>query len=147
MKVKLRENYARSLVSTVNRKNGLHWEVVGDETESPLGSLFASARAEGYLVDPTVRPAPYYGYYFRILTAQGPNAAGGAYDYVVNDQMIGGFGLIAYPAEHGSTGVMSFIVNHDGVVFSKDLGADTASLAAEITRFDPDSSWTREEEK
>ncbi len=140
-------HYARSLVSTANRKDGLHWEAAVDETQSPLGSLFASARAEGYLVDPTIRPAPYYGYYFRILTAQGANAAGGAYDYVVDDKMIGGFGLLAYPAEHGSTGVMSFIVNHDGVVFSKDLGADTAKLAAEITRFDPDSSWTREEQE
>lgn len=137
-------HYARSLVSTANRKDGLHWNAV-DETESPLGSLFASARAEGYLLDPTVRPSPYYGYYFRILTAQGANAAGGAYEYVVDDKMIGGFGLVAYPAEYGSTGVMTFIVNHDGVVFSKDLGADTAKLATEMTSFDPDDSWKREE--
>jgi hypothetical protein len=138
-------HYASSLVSTEGRKNGLFWEVPEAEAPSPLGALFASARAEGYLVDGPVRPVPYYGYHFRMLTAQGEHAAGGAYDYVVGDRMIGGFGLLAYPAEHGSSGVMSFIVNHDGVVFSKDLGADTATLAAEMTSFDPDESWKREE--
>ena len=138
-------HYARSLVSTANRKDGLYWDAGEGETPSPLGALFASARAEGYLVDSAVRPVPYYGYHFRMLTAQGEHAAGGAYDYIVGDRMIGGFGLLAYPAEHGSTGVMTFIVNHDGVVFSKDLGADTAKLAAEIALFDPDESWKREE--
>jgi hypothetical protein len=138
-------HYARSLVSTEGRKDGLFWEAAEGETPSPLGALFVSARAEGYLVDSPVRPVPYYGYHFRMLTAQGENAAGGAYDYVVGDRMIGGFALVAWPAEHGSTGVMTFIVNHDGVVFSKDLGPDTAKLAAEMTRFDPDESWTREE--
>jgi hypothetical protein len=137
--------YARSLVSADNRKDGLWWEAGPDEEPSPLGALFAAARAEGYLTDETVRPAPYYGYYFRTLTAQGEHAAGGAYDYVVGDHMIGGFGLVAYPAEYGSTGVLSFIVNHDGVVFSKDLGPDTAKLAGEMTRFDPDETWKREE--
>ena len=104
-----------------------------------------AARAEGYLVEGAARPVPYYGYHFRMLTAQGEHAAGGAYDYVVDDRMIGGFALVAYPAEHGSTGVMSFIVNHDGVVFSKDLGPDTEKLATEMTAFDPDESWKREE--
>jgi hypothetical protein len=138
-------HYASSLVSSQDQRDGLYWEAAADEAPSPLGALFASARAEGYLVDTTQRPAPYYGYYFRILTAQGENAAGGAYDYVVRDEMIGGFGLVAYPAEYGSTGVMTFIVNHDGVVFSKDLGADTAKLALEMTTFDPDASWKRED--
>ena len=91
------------------------------------------------------RPSPYHGYHFRMLAAQGEHAAGGAYDYLVSDRMIGGFGLVAYPAEYGSTGVMTFIVNHDGVVFSKDLGPDTAKLAAEMTAFDPDESWKRED--
>jgi hypothetical protein len=138
-------HYAGSLVSAAGRKDGLFWEAPEGETPSPLGALFASARAEGYLVDGPVRPVPYYGYHFRMLTAQGEHAAGGAYDYVVGDRMIGGFGLLAYPAEHGSSGVMTFIVNHDGVVFSKDLGADTAKLAAQMTSFDPDESWQREE--
>lgn len=137
--------YARSLVSTAGRKDGLYWDVPEGEKPSPLGEVFAAARAEGYLAGDTIRPAPYHGYHFRVLAAQGENAAGGAYDYVVGDRMIGGFGLVAYPAEHGSTGVMTFIVNHDGVVFSKDLGAETAKLAMEIDAFDPDPSWKREE--
>jgi hypothetical protein len=138
-------HYASSIVSTPGKKDGLFWEAADGETPSPLGSLFAAARAEGYLADGAARPAPYYGYYFRTLTGQGEHAAGGAYDYIVDDHMIGGFALIAYPAERGSTGVMSFIVNHDGVVFSKDLGPDTRRLATEMKLFDPDETWTREE--
>jgi hypothetical protein len=138
-------HYARSFTSTPGRKDGLYWDAADGEPPSPLGALFAEARAEGYLIDGAPRPVPYYGYHFRILTSQGEHAAGGAYDYVVGDRMIGGFGLVAYPAERGSTGVMTFIVNHDGVVFSKDLGPDTAKLAAEMTRFDPDDTWKREE--
>jgi hypothetical protein len=137
-------HYARSFLSTAGRKDGLYWDASDGESPSPLGALFAAARAEGYLIDSQYQPVPYYGYHFRILTSQGEHAAGGAYDYVVGDRMIGGFGLIAYPAERGSTGVMTFIVNHDGVVFSKDLGPDTAKLAVETTRFDPDDTWTRE---
>jgi hypothetical protein len=138
-------HYARNLVSTPNRKDGLYWEAGAEDAPSPLGELFAAARAEGYLAENSARPAPYHGYYFHMLTAQGEHAAGGAYDYVIGDRLVGGFGLVAYPAEHGSTGVMTFIVNHDGTVFSKDLGPDTAKLAAEMTVFDPDDSWKREE--
>lgn len=138
-------HYARNLVSTPGEKDGLFWESAEDEAPSPLGALFAAARSEGYLLDGTTRPVPYYGYHFRILTAQGEHAAGGAYDYVVGDRMIGGFGLVAYPAERGTSGVMTFIVNHDGVVYSKDLGADTEKLAVEMARFDPDPTWKREE--
>jgi hypothetical protein len=138
-------HYARNLVSAPGKKDGLFWESADGEAPSPLGELFAAARSEGYLLDGTPRPVPYYGYHFHILTAQGEHAAGGAYDYVVGDRMIGGFGLVAYPAERGTTGVMTFIVNHDGIVFSKDLGENTAKLAAEMTRFDPDPSWKREE--
>jgi hypothetical protein len=87
-------------------------------------------------------PTPYHGYYFRMLTGQGKNAPGGALDYVVKGRMIGGFAAIAYPAHYGNSGVMTFIVNHDGKVFEKDLGTDTAKIAAAMTRFDPDSSWT-----
>jgi hypothetical protein len=138
-------HYARNLVSTPNRKDGLYWEAGPDETPSPLGALFAAARAEGYLTEDSPRPAPYHGYYFHMLTSQGEHAAGGAYDYVVGDRLLGGFGLVAYPAERGSTGVMTFIVNHDGVVYSKDLGPDTDKLAAEMQVFDPDDSWKRED--
>jgi hypothetical protein len=138
-------HYARHLVSTPGKKDGLFWETSEGEAPSPLGELFAAARSEGYLVDGTARPVPYYGYHFHSLTAQGEHAAGGAYDYLVGDRMIGGFGLIAYPAERGVSGVMTFVVNHDGVVFSKDLGENTAKLAAEMTTFDPDDSWKREE--
>lgn len=137
-------HYARYLVSTGDRKDGLYWDAPDGEAPSPLGELFAAARAEGYLVDGAVQPVPYYGYYFRMLLGQGENAAGGAYDYLVGDQLIGGFALVAYPAERGSTGVMTFIVNHDGVVFSKDLGADTTKLATEMPLFDPDATWKRE---
>jgi hypothetical protein len=138
-------HYARNLVSTPGKKDGLFWESADDEAPSPLGELFASARSEGYLLDGTARPVPYYGYHFRMLTSQGEHAAGGAYDYIVGDRMIGGFGLVAYPAERGTSGVMTFIVNHDGVVYSKDLGDDTSKLATEMTRFDPDETWKREE--
>ncbi len=133
--------YARQLLSTPGRKDGLYWEAGPDDVPSPLGELFAAARAEGYLIDESIRPSPYHGYYFRTLASQGEHAAGGAYDYLVMDRLIGGFGLVAYPAEYGATGVMSFIVNHDGVVFSKNLGPDTATLAAEMTAFDPDETW------
>jgi len=138
-------HYARQLVSTPGQRDGLFWETPEGEAPSPLGELFVAARSEGYLLDGTAKPVPYYGYHFHSLTAQGEHAAGGAYGYVVDDRMIGGFGLVAYPAERGTSGVMTFIVNHDGVVFSKDLGADTTKLAVEMTRFDPDPSWKREE--
>ena len=138
-------HYARNFVSTAGQKDGLFWETAESEAPSPLGELFAAARAEGYLRDTDVQPAPYYGYHFRMLTEQGQHAAGGAYEYVVDDHMIGGFGLVAYPAERGVSGVMTFIVNHDGVVYSKDLGPDTTKLATAMTAFDPDDSWKREE--
>ena len=138
-------HYASNLVSAPGKKDGLFWESAEDEAPSPLGELFAAARSEGYLLDGSAQPAPYYGYHFHILTAQGEHAAGGAYDYVVGDHMIGGFALVAYPAERGTSGVMTFIVNHDGVVFSKDLGENTTKLAVEMTTFDPDDTWKREE--
>ena len=138
-------HYARNLVSEPGKKDGLFWESAEDEAPSPLGELFAAARSEGYLLDGSAQPAPYYGYHFHILTAQGEHAAGGAYDYVVSDRMIGGFALVAYPAGRGTSGVMTFIVNHDGVVFSKDLRENTTKLAVEMTTFDPDDTWKREE--
>ncbi len=137
-------HYARGLISQPGRKDGLYWEAADGEPPSPVGELLAEARGEGYLREPIQPGQPYHGYYYRTLQSQGPDAAGGAYDYLVGERLIGGFALLAYPAERGSSGVVTFIVNHDGAVFSKDLGPDTAALAAQITSFNPDSTWKRE---
>lgn len=137
-------HYAERLLSTDGKRDGLYFDVNAEEPESPLGAAFARARDEGYLKEGVPKPTPFHGYVYRVLKAQGANAAGGAYDYVTHDKMIGGFALIAYPAEYGNSGVMTFMVNHDGVVFSKDLGADTAKIAGAITAFDPDDTWKRE---
>jgi len=131
--------YAQRMVSTPGHKDGLYWPADGDE--SPFGELAAEASSEGYKVGGG--PQPYHGYYYRILTKQGPHAPGGELDYVVNGKMIGGFGLVAYPAEYGNSGVMTFMVNHAGTVYQKNLGPDTAELAKRITSFDPDKSWTK----
>jgi hypothetical protein len=129
--------YAMRLVSRPGKKDGLYWPVTEGEPASPLGPLASKAKEEGY------RAQPYHGYYYRILTRQGAFAPGGAYDYVVDGKMIGGFALVAYPAQWGASGVMTFIVNHDGIVYQKNLGPRTAALAAAMTRFDPDATWTR----
>jgi Protein of unknown function (DUF2950) len=135
--------YAQHFVSDAGKKNGLYWPAAKGEDESPLGELFAEASQEGYHVGGG--RSPYHGYYYKILTKQGPNAPGGAVDYVVNGQMIGGYGLIAYPAEYRNSGVMTFIVSFDGDVYQKDLGPNTAVLAEGITAFDPDPSWKKVE--
>jgi len=136
--------YAQRFRSAPGKRDGLYWNTQPDEPPSPLGLLVARAEAEGY---PVKRPAgpriPYWGYYYRIVKAQGAHAPGGAYDYVVRGHMIGGFALVAYPAEYGASGVMTFLVNHDGVVYQKDLGPSTTTTARALTRFDPDSSWSR----
>jgi len=134
-------HYAQLIVSTQGKRDGLFWETTDDEKPSPLGPLIAQARGKGYKVGG--KPIPYHGYYYRILKAQGPAADGGAYDYVVRGKMIGGFALVAYPAEYGNSGIMTFMVNQDGVVFEKDLGRDTVARARAITKFDPDSSWAK----
>lgn len=131
--------YAQKVVSGPGKHDGLYWPVQAGEEESPIGPLMASARAEGY--GATKGRAPYHGYYYRILKAQGPHASGGAMDYVVKGHMIGGFALVAFPAQYGASGFMTFIVNHDGVVYQKDLGPNTAAVASKITRFDPDPTW------
>jgi hypothetical protein len=135
--------YARQFHSDPGKKNGLYWEAREGEEPSPLGELVAKARAEGYGPEDEQQDAtPYNGYYYRILTSQGgPNAADGAYDYIVDDKMIGGFAVVAYPAEYGNSGVMTFLVNHDGKVFQKDLGDDTETLAKAMQSYDPDASW------
>lgn len=137
-------HFAQKLVSTAGQKDGLYWPTASGESPSPLGESFAQARAEGYFEERVSRSTPYHGYIYRLLTSQGSHAKGGAYDYLVRDRMLGGFALIAFPAEYGNSGVMTFIVNHDGVVFSKDLGPETTGLAQAITTFDPDPGWTRE---
>jgi Protein of unknown function (DUF2950) len=131
--------YAQRIVSNPGKKDGLFWR--DDRDPSPLGELAAQASAEGYKVGE--QAAPYHGYYFRILKGQGSDAPGGAFDYVVKGKMIGGFALIAYPAEYGNSGVMTFMVNHAGTVYQKDLGKRTDSIAKRITLFDPDQTWKK----
>ncbi|WP_430390056.1 DUF2950 domain-containing protein [Dyella sp. 20L07] len=123
--------YAQKFVSSPGKHDGLYWPSKDGEPESPLGELYASA----------THGDDYHGYHFRILTAQGPSAPGGAYDYMSAGHMRNGFALIAWPSHYGETGVMSFIVSHDGEVFEKDLGKDGGKAAQAMTRFDPDSSW------
>ena len=135
--------YAQRIVSSEGKKDGLYWPSAGDETQSPLGAMFAEASDEGYELGGA--PVPYHGYHYRVLTSQGPGADGGAFDYVVDGRMIGGFALLAYPAEYGNSGIMTFIVNHDGVVFQSDLGPDTEARAAEIDDFAPGETWTEVE--
>jgi hypothetical protein len=131
--------YAQLIVSTPGKKDGLFWR--DDRDPSPLGELAAQASAEGYKVDG--QGAPYHGYYFRILKGQGSDAPGGAFNYVVKGKMIGGFALIAYPAEYGNSGVMTFLVNHAGTVYQKDLGNRTEAIARRVTLFDPDQTWKK----
>jgi hypothetical protein len=138
--------YAQKIRSDKGKKNGLYWEAKEGEEQSPLGSFFAVAVTEGYAPGKSgAKPQAYHGYYFRVLKAQGKNAAGGAYDYMVKGKMIGGFALVAYPAEYGNSGVMTFIVNHEGVIYQKDLGKDTAKIAGSMTKFDPDKTWKKVE--
>jgi hypothetical protein len=133
--------YAQKFISTKGKRDGLFWETKPGEQPSPLGPLVARARGEGYK-GAGGKPIPYHGYYYRLLMGQGKDAPGGAYDYVVRGKMMGGFGMVAYPAQYGSSGIMTFIVNHDGVVYQKDLGPKTASIAQSMTRFNPDKTWT-----
>ncbi len=138
--------YAQRLISTAGRQDGLYWPVASGSAQSPFGALVDQAQDEGYPAPGALvggKPTPYQGYYFRILKRQGLNAPSGTTSYVQSGRMTKGFALIAWPSSYGSSGVMSFTVNQDGAVFQKDLGADTARVAATITQFDPDLSWTR----
>jgi hypothetical protein len=138
--------YAQRILSSPGKMDGLYWPAAEGQPQSPLGPLVAAARAAGYRRSAkTEEPSPYHGYFFKVLTAQGPNAPGGAIDYIVNGRMIGGFGLVGWPARYGDSGVMTFMVNHNDVVYQKDLGPQTAKLAPEISRFDPDPSWQKVE--
>lgn len=137
-------DYAQKFVSSPGKEDGLYWPEKAGVPESPLGPLFADAQAEGYALGARTRAArqPYHGYYYKILTAQGPGASGGAYNYIVKGHMIGGFALVAWPATYGVTGNTTFLVNQDGAVFEKDLGPRTPDIAAAMTRFDP-VNWSR----
>jgi hypothetical protein len=137
-------HFAQKIASNPGRRDGLYWPTSNNEQPSPLGEAFARARSEGYFKEGATGATPYHGYIYRLLTAQGPHAPGGAYDYMVGDKMLGGFALIAFPVDYGVSGVMTFIVSHDGVVFSKDLGRVTATAVQLIETFDPDPTWKRE---
>jgi hypothetical protein len=133
--------YAQRIVSQSGKKDGLYWPAGGADDSSPLGELVAKASSDGYRVGGG--RAPFHGYYYKILTQQGSTAPGGAANYVVRGKMIGGFALVAYPAEYGNSGVMTFLVNHNGVVFEKDLGPHTARVAGQMTSFNPDQTWKK----
>jgi Protein of unknown function (DUF2950) len=133
--------YAQRIVSHPGKKDGLYWPTTEGQTPSPLGDLAAKASAEGYKAGEN--PIPYHGYYYRILTRQGAGAPGGAFDYLVKGKLKGGFGLIAVPAEYGNSGIMTFMVNHDGTVLQKDLGPKTTTIAAKVEAFAPDHTWTK----
>jgi hypothetical protein len=135
--------YAQKLISTPGKRDGLYWDAADGEPQSPLGPLSTRARQQGY---GDFGGAPYHGYFYKILMGQGEHASGGAYDYIVNGKMIGGFALVAYPARWGASGVMTFVCSHAGVVYEKNLGKRTAAIAEQITLFDPDSTWKRAEE-
>jgi len=134
--------YAQKLQSEPGKFDGLFWEVAEGQPQSPLGPLFAEAKAEGYKAKgATEKPSPYHGYYYRILTRQGANVPGGKYDYIINGNMIAGFALVAFPAQYGSSGIMTFVVNHQGKIFQKDLGPKTSEIAEKMKEYNPDSKW------
>jgi hypothetical protein len=133
--------YAQKFISDDGKQNGLYWKVGEGEPDSPLGPLAAYASSEGYSSN-SQAPQPYHGYLFQMITKQGPHAQGGAKDYIVNGYMTRGFAIVAYPAEYANSGVMSFLVNQDGNVFEKDLGANTLEAAKTITSYDPDNTWS-----
>jgi hypothetical protein len=139
------DEYAQKFASSPGKRDGLYWPTDAGEEDSPLGPLFAEAQAAGYFGEGSagVR-APYYGYYYMMLKGQGKDAPGGAYDYVVNGHMIGGFALVAFPAQFKVSGVMTFIVNHDGVVYQKDLGPNGVKIASQMTLFNPDATWMKQ---
>ena len=137
--------YAQKLTSTPGARDGLYWETAAGEPPSPLGPLTANARGQGYVRNGTGNP--YHGYNYKILTGQGKDAAGGAYDYIVNGRMIGGFALVAYPARWGGSGVMTFICNHDGVVYERNLGKDTVATASAMTVYNPGAGWEKSKDQ
>ncbi len=140
--------YAQKFISSPGKRDGLYWDTAAGDDPSPVGSLVAAARAEGYAIktpgknDHAVqRRQPYHGYYFKILTRQGPHAPGGKYNYIINGNMIAGYALVAYPADWANSGVMTFIVNQQGRVYQKDLGPKASAIAGTMVEYDPDPTW------
>lgn len=140
--------FAQRIRSTPDHCDGLFWPTVEGRDKSPMGISFANAALDesgpGKLADPT---APYHGYYFKVLKAQGPAAPGGAYNYVINGNMIAGFAAVAYPSDYGVTGIMTFIVNQQGTVYQQDLGRKTEEIASRMTKFEPDKNWKKVEQE
>ncbi len=140
--------YAQKFLSKPGKKDGLYWKAREGDEQSPFGPLVVAAQEKGYTGRQSEgKPVPYHGYYYRILKGQGKNAKGGHYDYMVQEKMIGGFALAAYPAQYDSSGIMTFIVSHAGEVYQKDLGENTKNTALEMKLFNPDSTWRKVEEK
>jgi Protein of unknown function (DUF2950) len=139
--------YAQKIISDDGQHNGLYWKAGEGEPQSPIGPLIASAVAEGYAKSPNGAPTPYRGYYYRVLTRQGKNSPGGPKSYIAGGKMTAGFAFIAYPAEYRSSGVMTFIVNEDGVVYQKDLGWKTDILAKAMKEYNPGSGWQKAEDQ
>jgi hypothetical protein len=139
------KQYAVKFISDSGTQNGLYWESPENQPKSPLGPLVAFATGEGYTAKPNAH-TPFHGYYFRMLNRQGSHAPGGAKDYVVDGKMVGGFAFVAYPAEYRNSGVMTFIINQDGVLLQKDLGPSTTETATAMSEFDPDAGWTEVQE-
>ncbi len=139
--------YAEKILSDEGQHNGLYWRVAAGEPQSPIGPLIAAAVAEGYARRRDGAPTPYRGYYYRVLTRQGKGSPGGAKNYIVNGKMTEGFALLAYPAEYRSSGVMTFIVSQDGIVFQRDLGKKTGTLATAMKEYNPNSGWQKAEEQ
>ena len=131
------KHYAMKFISDEGKENGLYWKASGGKPISPIGPLVADAASEGY----SNKAAPFHGYYFRILTKQGSSSKGGAKDYAVNGNPVRGFAFIAYPAQYRTSGVMTFIVNQSGIIYQKDLGRDTQSIASAMTEYNPDDTW------
>ncbi len=136
--------FAQRLNSTPGTHDGLYWEARQGEEESPFGPLAAQADCEGYGPEfKSMKPEPFHGYYFKVLKSQGKNAEGGTFDYVVNGRMVLGFAMVAYPAKYRASGVMTFVVNQNGVIYQKDLGRGTDRLAGELKQYNPDASWKK----
>jgi Protein of unknown function (DUF2950) len=138
--------FAQKILSDPGKHNGLYWETTEGQPESPIGPLVASATAEGYKKESGGNPIPFHGYYYKVLEGQGKNAPGGAKRYLIDGKMINGFAFLAYPAEYRASGVMTFMINQNGVIVQKDLGPDTAKLASAISEYNPDKTWQEVDE-
>jgi len=140
------KQYAMKFISDPGKQNGLYWQSAEGQPQSPLGPMAAYATSEGYAVKPDAH-VPFHGYYFHMLTGQSSRAQSGAKKYLLDGKMVGGFAFIAYPAEYGNSGIMTFMINQDGALLEKDLGKTTAELATAMTEFDPDAGWNPVEQQ